>query len=150
MRYFVIPPELSRYMGWWMPEIRINQGKLEAENSQLRARYEDLSLQNDRMRDVIGNKLENNNLIFSLALTPWWWNQSGQDIAWNKNFDYMPLLIREEDELISPEWIQVPCAPKWKLCRGEPRVHLGHHPQAPWSRFSLVLIFLLYLVWMLS
>lgn len=54
-------------MGWWMPEIRINQGKLEAENSQLRARYEDLSLQNDRMRDVIGNKLDNNNLIFSLA-----------------------------------------------------------------------------------
>ncbi|KAG0618682.1 hypothetical protein M758_4G084400 [Ceratodon purpureus] len=34
--------------------IRINQGKLEAENSQLRARCEELSLQNDRIRDVVG------------------------------------------------------------------------------------------------
>lgn len=34
--------------------IRINQGKLEAENSQLRARCEELALQNDRIRDVVG------------------------------------------------------------------------------------------------
>ncbi len=49
-----------------MSAIRINQGKLEAENSQLRARCEELSLQNDRIRDVVG-KFGNSKLIVTAA-----------------------------------------------------------------------------------
>ena len=56
------------FPGAWMvmSAMRINQGKLEAENSQLRARCEELSLQNDRIRDVVG-KSGNSKLIFTVA-----------------------------------------------------------------------------------
>uniref|UniRef100_A0A7I4DJW5 Uncharacterized protein n=1 Tax=Physcomitrium patens TaxID=3218 RepID=A0A7I4DJW5_PHYPA len=54
--------------------IRINQGKLEAENSQLRARCEELALQNDRIRDVVGTmRMEMEalqNQTKSLSITP--------------------------------------------------------------------------------
>jgi hypothetical protein len=52
--------------GMVMSAIRINQGKLEAENSQLRAQCEELSLQNGRLRDVVG-KLGNRKLVLTVA-----------------------------------------------------------------------------------